>query len=109
MKTMIGISALLVVTFYVWYQITIIQTGYGIQQLQQERNELYRFHQALLIEAASLSSPDRIGQIATTQLGFKKPQAGQVILVRPMNRAPGDDTIKMAQTKEGAEGRQTIR
>jgi cell division protein FtsL len=109
MKTMIGILALLLVTVYVWYQITIIQTGYEIQQLQQERNELYRLHQALLIESASLASPDRIERIATTQLGFKKPQIGQVILVRPMNRTPGDKTIRMAQTKAGSTGRQTIR
>ena len=109
MKTIIGMLTLLLVTVYVWYQISMIQTGYEIQQLQEEKKKLYRFHQALLIEAASLASPDRIERIATTQLGFKKPQTGQVILVRPMSPMPGDDTVKMAQTKEGSASRQTIR
>jgi cell division protein FtsL len=109
MKTLIGMLTLLLVTVYVWYQITMIQTGYEIQQLQQEQHELHRLHQALLIEAASLATPDRIERIATTQLGFKKPQTGQVILVRPLNQMPGDKMIKMAQTKEGATSRQAIR
>ena len=53
MKALIGMLSLLLVTVYVWYQITMIQTGYEIQQLQQEQRELHRLHQALLIEAAS--------------------------------------------------------
>ena len=108
MKTVIGMLILLLVTLYVWYQITVIQTGYEIQQLQQEQRELHRLHQALLIEAASLASPDRIERIATTQLGFRRPQIGQVILVHPLNLTPADKTIKMAQTKEGAASRQTV-
>ncbi len=109
MKTIIGMAALLSVTLYVWYQITMIQTGYEIQQLQEKKRELHRLHQALLIEAASLSSPDRIERIATVQLGFKKPQTGQVILVRPLKPTPADQMIKMAQTKEDASSRETIR
>ena len=108
MKTVIGMMVLMLVTVYVWYQITVIQTGYEIQQLQQEQRELNRLHQSLLIEATSLASPDRIERIATAQLGFKKAQTGQIILVRPLNQTHGDKTIKMAQTKEGA-SRQTIR
>ena len=109
MKTLIGMLTLLLVMLYVWHHITVIQLGYEIQQLQQEQRELHRLHQAFLIEAASLASLDRIERIATTRLGFTRPQIGQVILVHPLNQTPGEKTIKMAQTKEGATGRQAIR
>jgi cell division protein FtsL len=109
MKTLIGMLILLLVTLYVWHHITVIQLGYEIQQLQQEQRELHRLNQAFLIEAASLASLDRIEQIATTRLGFMKPQIGQVILVHPLNQTPGEETIKMAQTKESEASRQTVR
>lgn len=109
MKTLIGMLILLLVTLYVWHHITIIQLGYEIQQLQQEQQELHRLHQALLIEAATLASLDRIERIATTQLGLIRPQIDQVILVHPLNQTPGEKTIKMAQTKEGEASHQTIR
>ncbi len=90
MKTLIAMLILLLVTLYVWHQITVIQLGYEIQQLQQEQRDLHRLHQALLIEAATLASLDRIERIATTQLGLVRPQIGQVIMVhqKPLNQTP---------------------
>ena len=109
MKTLIGMMVLLLVMLYVWHHITLIQLGYEIEQLQQEQRELNRLHQAFLIEAASLASLDRIEGIATTRLGFMRPQIGQVILVRPLNQTPEEKTIKMAQTKESEASRQSVR
>ena len=111
MKAIIGVMVLLVVTLYVWQQVTVIQTGYKIQQLQRERHELYRLHQALLIEAATLSSLDRIERIATTQLGLVRPQNGQVIMVRrnPHDQLSDEKAVRLAQEKEGKPSRETIR
>jgi len=111
MKTLIGMLVLLMVTLYVWQQVTVIQTGYKIQQLQRERRDLHRFHQALLIEAATLSSLDRIERIATTQLGLVRPQSGQVIMVRQNlhDQLSDEKAVRLAQEKEGKPSRETIR
>jgi cell division protein FtsL len=111
MKSIIGMLVLLLVTLYVWQQIRVIQMGYEIEQLQRERRELYRLHQSLLIEAATLSSLDRIERIATTQLGLVRPQSGQVILVRrnSHDQMPSEKAVRLAQTKEGKQSRETIR
>ncbi len=67
---------------YLWPQHRIVELGYSLEALEAKKVEQQRLHRMLSLEAASLSSLDRVERIATTQLGMVFPQPGQVQIVR---------------------------
>lgn len=67
---------------YLWPQHRIVELGYRLETLEAEKAEQQRLHRMLSLEAASLSSLDRVERIATTQLGMVFPKPGQVRIVQ---------------------------
>jgi|SRR5579884_535281 len=70
-----------------WQRNQMIHLGYEIEQLHQQKAELRRIHQALLVEAESLSAIERVEQIAARQL--------------KMSPALPEQRVYIKQTKEG--------
>lgn len=67
---------------YLWPQHRIVELGYSLEALEAKKAEQQGLHRMLSLEAASLSSLDRVERIATTQLGMVFPKPGQVRIVR---------------------------
>src|SRR5512135_2486444 len=59
--------------FYVWQRVQVISIGYQIEELKKEKDSLARTNRNLTIEAASLTSPDRVEAIANSAIGMKSP------------------------------------
>jgi cell division protein FtsL len=86
------VAAIIVVPLlsHVWLEATAAQSGYQIRQLRSEIETLTRQNSQLGTEAASLRSPDRIEQLATSRLGMRPPVGRDlaVVAVSPHALAP---------------------
>jgi len=79
MVVLMIVAALL---FYVGGKVKIVQLGYQIEALEQEKGDLERENRALRIEAASLSSPARIEELALKRLGMVRIAKENLIVVK---------------------------
>lgn len=80
---MIAILAILaLLLLYVAGKVKIMQLGYQIDSLEQEKRELERENRSLRIEASSLLSSARIEEIATKRLGMVRPEKENIVIVK---------------------------
>jgi cell division protein FtsL len=96
----VGSGVLVLLLLYVWYHVTVIELGYQIQNLQDGAKKERKVHQELLIEVASLSSLDRIEQLATSRLGMVHASERDIVLVKRMPR-PDPDGLKRYDHEQG--------
>lgn len=76
------ISLLLVVSlFFVWSRVQVTSLEYEISQLESSLRGVRQETSTLRLEAASLSSPERIERVARKELNLRLPSAEQVITV----------------------------
>ncbi len=74
---------------YVWERVQVISIGYQIEALKKEKDALIKVNKGLQIEAASLTSPDRIETIAGKDIGMKPAASEQIILVKRVHKGAG--------------------
>jgi len=67
--------------------LVIVQLGYQLEALEKEKRDLERENRALRIEAASLSSPARIEEIALKRLGMVRIARENLIVVKQQPQA----------------------
>jgi len=79
MAVLVIVAALLL---YVGGKVKIVQLGYQIEALEKEKRDLERENRSLRIEAASLSSPARIEEIALKRLGMVRIARENLIVVK---------------------------
>ncbi len=84
MVVLMIVAALLL---YVGGKVKIVQLGYQIEALEQEKRDLERENRALRIEAASLSSPARIEEIALKRLGMVRIAKENLIVAKRQPQA----------------------
>jgi cell division protein FtsL len=79
----LGFIALLLVVslFFVWSRVQVTGLEYEISQLESHLRDLSQETSNLRLEAASLSSPERIERVAQKELHLRLPSADQVITV----------------------------
>lgn len=83
MVVLVIVAALLL---YVGGKVRIVQLGYQIEALEKEQLDLERENRALRIEAASLSSPARIEELALKRLGMVRIAKENLIVVKRQPR-----------------------
>lgn len=66
---------------FVWSNVRMVKQAYEYQELMQERQALMRNNRLLKTEMGSLSSLDRVQQLARKQLGFQEPGINQVATI----------------------------
>jgi cell division protein FtsL len=66
---------------YVWTRVQVIEVGYKLRHLEEERGRLTEENRALTVEAATLRSPQRLEQIAAQQ-GLQRPTEKQVVYLK---------------------------
>jgi hypothetical protein len=92
-----GISAVLVIVllFSGWQNIELINHGYKIQQLQQERAEEEALNRQLQLEAETLRSPAHI-EAEAIRIGLVPPATGEAIVIERVAPAPAPGTSIVA-------------
>jgi cell division protein FtsL len=96
----VGIGALLVAVllFSAWQHFELVQHGYLMERLQQERAAEEEINRHLKLEIATLRAPRRIEDMATRQLRMVNPApADVVILERVATPAPPAKSIVAAR------------
>ncbi|MCG3116792.1 MAG: cell division protein FtsL [Candidatus Manganitrophus sp. SA1] len=78
----LGGAILFFVFLSLWQRNQMIHLGYEIEQLHQQKAELRRIHQTLLVEAESLSAIERVEQIAARQLKMSPILPEQRVYIR---------------------------
>jgi cell division protein FtsL len=68
-----------ILLFYSWIRSQILAAGYLEQQLQVKEQALLRSQRSLLLEEATLTSPERIDRIARNDLGLNPLRPVQLI------------------------------
>jgi len=107
---LVSAAACLVFMMYVSQRVRTVEMGYGLEDIKAERAELAKANELLRVEAATLSSPARIEEVAGRMLGMKVPSGRQVVLVREVPKgAPSggvDDgrLVKNSTSRRGAVG-----
>ncbi len=83
-----------VVLFSAWQHFELVQHGYRIQQLQQDRASEEEINRHLRLEIETLRSPARIERIATRELHMVTPAKGQAIVIeRVTPAAPPEKSV----------------
>ena len=79
----LGFIALLLAVslFFVWSRVQVTSLDYEISKLESSLRGLQQETSNLRLEAASLSSPERIERVARKELHLRLPSADQVITV----------------------------
>ncbi|HSA60523.1 MAG TPA: cell division protein FtsL [bacterium] len=66
---------------YVWTRVQVVETGYRLRSLEVSRNKLKEDNRSLMVEAATLRSPQRLEQIAK-QMGLQRPTESQIVYLK---------------------------
>ena len=69
----------LLAMFVTWGSSSIVKAGYELVQARACLTQVEKQNELLRLEMARLKSPQRIQEIATTQLGMIKPQAVYIV------------------------------
>ncbi len=83
LKTMAVYVALIFVFSlgYVWVRVQVVETGYRLRSLEVRRDKLKEDNRSLMVEAATLKSPQRLEQIAK-QMGLERPTENQIVFLK---------------------------
>lgn len=67
--------------FFVWSRVQVTGLDYQISRLESQVRDARKENRQLRLEAASLSSPERIERVARQKLNLRLPVSEQVITV----------------------------
>ena len=88
----------LVLLFSAWQHFELLQHGYKIQRMQQQRAAQEEINRHLRLEIETLRSPVRIERIATKDLHLVAPGRDQAIVIeRVTSSAPPEKSIVAAR------------
>ena len=77
----IGAFLVLVLLFTVWQQFELLQYGYRMEMMQQQRADEEEIRRRLRLEIESLRSPDRVERVAREDLKMVAPGPGDTTLI----------------------------
>ncbi len=94
----IGGFLVIVILFSAWQHFELLQHGYKIQRMQQQRAAQEEINRHLRLEIETLRSPARIERIATKDLHLVAPGRDQAIVIeRVTPSAPPEKSIVAAR------------
>ena len=94
----IGGVLVIVILFSAWQHFELLQHGYKIQRMQQQRAVQEEINRHLRLEIETLRSPVRIERIATKDLHLVTPGRNQAIVIeRVTPSAPPEKSIVAAR------------
>lgn len=96
----IGVFLVVVLIFSAWQHFELLQHGYYIEEMQQERARELEINRHLKLEIETLQSLDRIEKIATEQLDLVAPTESEAIVLQRVVPAVQPDQSIVATHQE---------
>ena len=96
----IGVLLVAVLLFSAWQHFELLQHGYRIEEMQQERSRELEINRHLRLEIETLRSPARIERIANEQLGLVAPTNQDAVVIERVVPAPALDQTIVATRQE---------
>ena len=84
----IGVFLAAVVLVSAWQQFELLQHGYHVEQLQQDRAREIEINRQLRLEIETLRAPARIERIATERIGLVAPSDDEAFVIEHVRPAP---------------------
>lgn len=87
MRSFLKSSAVYLVVFfvfclgYIYTRVQVVEMGYRLKHLEDVQEKMKEENRSLMVEAATLRSPQRLEKIAAT-LGLKRPSENQIIYLK---------------------------
>jgi len=78
---MLVIALLGVVLLHVWLRLQVVHMGYVLSTASKLQSRLEQENRELKVELATLTTRDRLDEMARRRLGLAPPQKGQVIVL----------------------------
>lgn len=102
----IGVLLAAVVLVSAWQQFELLQNGYQVEQLQQERAREIEINRQLRLEIETLRSPARIERIATERIGLVAPADDEALVIDYVRPAPppARSVLAARRVQGGAQG-----
>ena len=95
-SVVVGVVLVAVLLFSAWQHFKLLQHGYRIEQMQQERAEEAKANRHLRLEIETLRSLSRIERIATDELNLVEPTSDEAIVIRRVTPSPVPDRTVVA-------------
>jgi cell division protein FtsL len=93
----IGVFLVVVLLFSVWQHFEMLQYGYRMEQMQQQRADEEEIRRHLRLEIEALRSPSRIERVATRELRMVSPGAADATVIERVIQAPVPPRSVVAQ------------
>jgi cell division protein FtsL len=84
----VGVFLVLVLLFSVWQQFELLQYGYRMEQMQQQRADEQEIQRHLRLEIEALRAPGRLEHVATTRLHMVTPAPGDAVILERVIEGP---------------------
>jgi cell division protein FtsL len=66
---------------HVWVRLQVLQMGYVLSTTTKLQSHLEQENRELKLELATLTSPERLQELAQTRLGLREPEKHQVVVL----------------------------
>jgi cell division protein FtsL len=98
----IGVFLVVVLLFSVWQHFEMLQYGYRMEQMQQQRADEEEIRRHLRLEIEALRSPSRIERVATRELRMVSPGPADATVIERVIQAPVPPRSVVAHAVSGS-------
>lgn len=67
---------------HVWQRVQVIRLGYALEEIQGRKQALLRSNKTLQVEAATLSTLDRVERIALREVGLQPLDRSRIVVLQ---------------------------
>jgi cell division protein FtsL len=67
--------------FHVWVRLQVVRMGYVLSTTSKLQDQLEQENRELKVELATLTSPERLEEMARVRLGLREPEKNQVVIL----------------------------
>jgi cell division protein FtsL len=103
----LGTLFVAVLLFSGWQRVELLQHGYRVEAMEQERASQEDVNRQLRLEIETLKSPKRIEALATEQLHLVAPATGAAVIIERVVPAdpPSSSVVALAQERPSERAR----
>jgi cell division protein FtsL len=84
----VGAFLVIVLLFSVWQQFELLQYGYRMEQMQQQRADEAEIQRHLRLEIEALRAPARLEHVAATRLHMVSPDPADAVVIERVVQTP---------------------
>jgi cell division protein FtsL len=78
---LLGLCLVGLALLHVWVRLQVLQMGYVLSTTSKLQSHLEQENRELKLELATLTSPERLQELAQTRLGLREPEKHQVVVL----------------------------